>query len=213
MPLTWPRTTLISKLEKYRFEGGTHRCIRNWLHGHSQRVVINSSVFRKRPATSEVTQRSVLGPVLFSTFLNNMALDASSLQAVMARLDKALSSPIYWLATLSTTKGWNRMLFEVPSNLSYLLFYLLSMFTFIYSYKKLQASKTHVAYYEILLCLQGIFKDIHQIHAKKYANTMANKRDKLHFTGSVSLTLQFTFNCKTWCLVNSMQIQFLFLFF
>lgn len=146
MPLTWPRTTLISKLEKYRFEGGTHRCIRNWLHGHSQRVVINSSVFRKRPATSEVTQRSVLGPVLFSTFLNDMALDASSLQAVMARLDKALSSPIYWLATLSTTKGWNRMLFEVPSNLSYLLFYLLSTFTFIYSYKKLQASKTYVAF-------------------------------------------------------------------
>ncbi|KAK4818243.1 hypothetical protein QYF61_009418 [Mycteria americana] len=89
------RNILLSKLERYGFDGWIAQWIRNWLDGHIQRVVVNDSMSRWRSVTSGVPQGSVLGPVLFNIFSNDIDSEIDK-SADDTKLSGAVDTPEGW---------------------------------------------------------------------------------------------------------------------
>ena len=67
-----PHRRLLYKLEYYGVRGSTHKWISSWLSERSQKVVLDSQASDQVPVVPVVPQGSVLGPVLFLVFINDL---------------------------------------------------------------------------------------------------------------------------------------------
>ena len=101
---TVPHHGLLNALSKIGISGSLHKWFRSYLSGRSQQVVLDGCSSFRVPVTSGVPQGSILGPLLFSIYMNPIAsLPLSSTSRLLLYADDILLyKPISSAADITT---------------------------------------------------------------------------------------------------------------
>ena len=89
-----PHHRLLMKLHMYGITGRTHRWIVDFLGNRTQEVVVNGSKSERGMVKSDVHQGTVLGPLLFLIYVNDIESQITSSIRLFSD-DSVLYRPIY----------------------------------------------------------------------------------------------------------------------
>ena len=81
---TVPHKRLIAKIKAHGIDGWILKWIHEWLSERKQRVVLNGQISQWNEVSSSVVQGSVLGPVCFSMYMNDMEINLESSTSMFA---------------------------------------------------------------------------------------------------------------------------------
>ena len=118
-----PHERLLLKVEAYGIKGDLLKWIRDFLTDRKQRVVIGDKMSSWKPVTSGIPQGSVLGPILFTIFINDMPEAVDSLMKLFAddaNIFKAIESigdVTLIQDDLNKLLGWSNI-WQLPLNIS-----------------------------------------------------------------------------------------------
>jgi hypothetical protein len=110
---TVPHQRLLYKLKHYGVRGSTLKWIEAWLIGRTQRVVVDDQASSEAPVTSGVPQGTVLGPLMFLVYINDIGDNIhSSLKlfaddALLYRTISGIADAIALQADLHTLSKWS----------------------------------------------------------------------------------------------------------